>query len=38
MIICYDCGKELYETDDNKPYEWVVINGYIYCWDCYNDN
>jgi len=34
MITCYDCGEELYETDDPEPYPWVYVNGHIYCRSC----
>ena len=38
MITCFQCGKELYDTDEHEPYQWVFINGHLYCWNCINDN
>jgi hypothetical protein len=34
MITCHQCNKELYETDDPEPYNWICVDGYIYCWSC----
>ena len=38
MITCYQCNKELYETDESEPYQWVLVECNLYCWDCMNDN
>ena len=38
MITCHQCGKELFETDEPEPYPWRLVDGYLYCLDCMDDN
>ena len=38
MITCYQCNKELYETDELEPYQWVLVDGNLYCSGCMIDN
>jgi hypothetical protein len=37
MITCHQCGKELFDTDEHEPYQWVLVDEYLYCWDCMDE-
>ena len=33
-MYCNQCGRELPECDENEPYPWIVVEGYVYCLKC----